>query len=120
MEEPSVKDIFAMRREGRVEEAYNLIRKRYADYHGHYTTLCMFWCAADVMALRLEYATAAAENSRGADGDALNALQEAEKIGLALERLYPSLRDEEGSARRKLDALHSLALACRRKLFPAD
>ena len=125
MEEPTVKDIFALRREGRIEEAYNFIRKRYAVHHGHYTTLCMFWCAADMMELRLEYAQRAFEDavsctdSRRVPEDALKALHEAEKIGLALERLYPSLRDDEGSAMRKLDYLRALALACRRKLSAA-
>ena len=102
----TVKDIFAMRREGRVEEAYEAIRRRYAVHHGHYTTLCMFWCAADMMMLRLDAVN-------GSDEASCAALHEAEKIGAALERLYPSLRDDDGGMRRKLDSLHAVASACR-------
>ena len=42
----SVKDIFDMRKQGRIEEAYDAIRPMYAQHKGRYTTLCMFWTAA--------------------------------------------------------------------------
>jgi len=74
-----VRDIFAMRKDGRVEEAYELIREKYKTYHGHYTTLCMFWCASDVLQLRVEQGR----------------MDEAQKILLALERMLPNMRDED-------------------------
>lgn len=74
-----VRDIFQLRKEGRIEEAYDLIREKYKTYHGHYTSLCMFWCASDVLQLR-------AEQGR---------IDEAKKILQALERMLPSLPDED-------------------------
>ena len=83
-----VRDIFALRKEGRVEEAYDLIREKYKTYHGHYTTLCMFWCASDVLQLRVEEGR----------------LGEARQILAALERMLPHMRDEAviGSQMNKL------------------
>lgn len=47
-----VKEIFAMRKEGRVEEAYRAISEIYAVHQGPHTNLCMFWCASDMFKLR--------------------------------------------------------------------
>ena len=74
-----VREIFALRKEGKVEEAYELIREKYKTYHGHYTTLCMFWCASDVLQLRLEQ----------------DCLDEAKKIYMALERMLPQMQDDD-------------------------
>ncbi|MBO4666227.1 MAG: hypothetical protein J5612_05075 [Paludibacteraceae bacterium] len=74
-----VRDIFALRKAGRVEEAYDLIREKYKTYHGHYTTLCMFWCASDVLQLRVEEGR----------------MEEAKKILAAMERMLPNMRDED-------------------------
>ena len=49
----TVKEVFDLRREGRVEEAYYAILPMYRVHHGKYTTLAMFWCAADMMNLLL-------------------------------------------------------------------
>ena len=73
----SVKDIFDMRKQGRIEEAYNAIRPMYAQHKGRYTTLCMFWTAADVFKLRLEQGRT----------------DEAEKIYRALLRLLPHVEE---------------------------
>ena len=75
----TVKEIFALRKQGKIEEAYEAIRARYATYRGKYTTLCMFWTAADVFKLRLEQGR----------------VEEAEKIYKALQRLIPSIEDDE-------------------------
>jgi hypothetical protein len=45
---PTVKEIFALRKQGKIEEAYEAIRPIYREHKGKYTTLCMFWVAADV------------------------------------------------------------------------
>ena len=74
-----VREIFALRKEGKVEEAYDLIREKYKTYHGHYTTLCMFWCASDVLQLRVEEGR----------------LDEAKNILAALDRMLPHMRDED-------------------------
>lgn len=49
-----VRDIFAMRKEGRYEEAYKAIAALYAFHRGPHTTLCMFWCTHDLFKLRLQ------------------------------------------------------------------
>ncbi len=74
-----VRDIFALRKAGKIEEAYNLIREKYKTYHGHYTSLCMFWCASDVLQLRLEEGR----------------FDEARQIFLALEHMLPNLPDDD-------------------------
>ena len=76
----TVKEIFDLRKQGRIEEAYEAIKARYANYRGHYTTLCMFWTASDVFKKRL------------AEGRT----EEARKIFLALQRLVPFLSDRDG------------------------
>ena len=86
----TVKDIFELRREGRVEEAYNAVLPMYRVHHGKYTSLAMFWCAVDMMNLLLSKAIDASEAS-------LAALSKAEKIYLSLQRLAPKLHDESGA-----------------------
>ena len=89
----TVKDIFELRREGRVEEAYNAILPMYRVHHGKYTSLAMFWCAVDMMNLLLGKAIDRSEES-------LNALHEAEKIYLSLQRLAPKIYDESGACQQ--------------------
>ena len=86
----TVKEIFELRREGRVEEAYNAILPMYRVHHGKYTSLAMFWCAVDMMNLLLGKAVDQSEES-------LAALAEAEKIYLSLQRLAPKIIDEAGA-----------------------
>ena len=69
----TVKEIFELRKQGRIEEAYEAIRPMYAAHRGRYTTLCMFWTAADVFKLRLDQGRT----------------DEAEKILEALKRMLP-------------------------------
>ena len=75
----TVQDIFALRKQGKIEEAYDAIRPIYREHKGKYTTLCMFWTAADVFKLRLEQ----------------KRVEEAEKIYKALQRLVPSIEDDK-------------------------
>ena len=74
----TVKEIFELRKQGRIEEAYEAIRPIYATHKGRYTTLCMMWVGADMFKLRLEQGR----------------VDEAEKIYLALKRLIPSIDDD--------------------------
>ena len=73
----TVKDVFDLRRQGRIEEAYEAIRPLYAAHRGRYTTLCMFWVAADVFKLRLEQ----------------KRYDEAAKILEALKRMLPRVEE---------------------------
>ena len=71
----TVKEIFELRKQGRIEEAYDAIRPMYAAHRGRYTTLCMFWTAADVFKLRLDQGRT----------------DEAAKILEALKRILPNV-----------------------------
>ena len=71
----TVKEVFDLRKQGRIEEAYEAIRPMYAAHKGRYTTLCMFWTAADVFKLRLDQ----------------KRVEEAEKILEALKRMLPQV-----------------------------
>lgn len=75
----TVKDVFDLRRQGRIEEAYEAIRPMYATHKGRYTTLCMFWTASDVFKLRMDEGRT----------------DEAEKIFLALQRMLPRVQEIE-------------------------
>jgi hypothetical protein len=105
----TVKEIFELRREGRVEEAYNAILPMYRIHHGKYTSLAMFWCAVDMMNLLLGKAVDASDVSR-------QALQEAEKIYMSLQRLAPKIYDESGACQQTIlnlgEALKSTQARC--------
>jgi len=73
-------DVFELRKQGLVEEAYEAARQLYASDKGPYTSLAMFWTANDILKKRLN------------DGHT----DEAEKIFAALERMLPSVPDREG------------------------
>lgn len=73
----TVKEIFDLRKQGHIEEAYEAIRPMYAAYKGRYTSLCMFWTASDVFKLRLEQGR----------------VEEATKILEALKRMLPRIEE---------------------------
>ena len=87
----TVKEVFDLRKQGKIEEAYEAIRPMYAVHQGKYTTLCMFWTASDILKKRIE------EKRIG----------EAEKIFEALLRVLPNIDDKDGKARMAIlhDAL---------------
>ncbi|MBR1801029.1 MAG: MarR family transcriptional regulator [Bacteroidaceae bacterium] len=74
-----VQEIFDLRKQGRIEEAYDAIRPVFAVHNGKYTTLRMFWTASDVFKLRLEQGR----------------VEEAEMIYKAMLRIQPSVEDDE-------------------------
>lgn len=76
----TVKDVFELRKQGRIEEAYGIIRSIYAGDKGPYASLAMFWTAVDVFKKRITE----------------NRIDEAYKILLALERMLPHVPDKEG------------------------
>lgn len=78
-----------MRKNGQFEQAYAAVLPMYREHHGHYTTLCMFWTATDVLRLRLEAGRFA----------------ESEQILASLRNLYPNLQDKDWSAARTLNRL---------------
>ena len=82
----TVKDVFELRKQGRIEEAYEAIRPMYAVHQGKYTTLCMFWTAHDILKLRLQ----------------AKRIDEAEKILKALMRVLPNIEDKDGGARKSM------------------
>ena len=50
----TVNEVFDLRKQGKIEEAYEAIRPMYAVHQGKYTTLCMFWTASDILKKRIE------------------------------------------------------------------
>lgn len=43
----TIYEIFELRKEGYLKEAYFAAKQMYSEHAGHYTTLCMFWTAVD-------------------------------------------------------------------------
>ena len=82
----TVKEVFELRKQGKIEEAYEAIRPMYAVHQGKYTTLCMFWTASDILKKRLKE----------------QRFDEAEKIFKALLRVYPNIEDKDGKARSSI------------------
>ena len=80
----TVRDVFELRRQGRIEEAYEAIRPLYAHDKGPYTSLAMFWTAVDILKKRLNEGR----------------IDEAEKIFAALKRMLPNVPDKEGTVER--------------------
>ncbi len=80
----TVRDVFELRKQGRIEEAYDAIRPIYANDKGPYTSLAMFWTATDILKKRLN------------EGH----IDEAEKIFAALERMFPNVPDKDGMAEK--------------------
>lgn len=75
----TVKEIFELRKQGKIEEAYDAIRPMYAAHKGRYTSLCMFWTAADIFKKRLREGRT----------------DEAAKIYEALKRVLPYIKDSD-------------------------
>lgn len=94
----TVKDIFELRKEGKIEEAYHAILPMYRVHHGKYTSLAMFWCAVDMMKLLLSRSVSTDDESR-------KALLEAEKIYLSLQRLVLKLYDESSACRQTVESM---------------
>lgn len=69
----TVKDVFDLRKQGKIEEAYEAIRPMYRVHKGRYTTLCMFWVASDIFKKRMDEGRT----------------EEARKIFEALKRMQP-------------------------------
>lgn len=77
-----VRDIFELRKQGKIEEAYAAIRPMYAAHKGKYTTLAMFWTASDILRKRLS------EKRH----------EESVKIFEALLRILPNISDDDHRA----------------------
>ncbi len=78
----TVKEVFELRKQGKIEEAYEAIRPMYAVHQGKYTTLCMFWTASDILKKRVKE----------------QRFDEAQKIFKALLRILPNIDDKDGKA----------------------
>ena len=76
----NVKEVFELRKQGNKEEAYEAARSLYATDKGPHASTAMFWTAVDMLRLRV--------------GE--GRLDEAEKIFLALKRMFPTVPDKDG------------------------
>ena len=88
----TARDVFELRRQGHIEEAYDVIRSLYANDKGSYTSLAMFWTATDILKKRLNEGR----------------IHEAEKIFAALERMLPNVPDKEGMVERSFKKCQGL------------
>jgi uncharacterized protein (TIGR00252 family) len=88
----TVKEVFLLRKQGRIEEAYDAIRPLFAADKGPYTSLAMFWTASDILKKRV------------AEGRT----NEADKILQALERILSQVPDEEGWVRKDFEKCKEL------------
>ena len=88
----TVRDVFEMRRQGRIEEAYAAIRLIYKEDKGAYASIAMFWTAYDMLKQRLHE----------------DKVDEAVKICLALERMMPNVPDHDCRAKNALSRCRSL------------
>lgn len=100
----TVKEIFDLRRQGRVEEAYEAIRPLYAAHKGRYTTLCMFWTAMDILKKRTDEGR----------------LDEADKIRQALERMLPRVEalEQEDDRQTRLSQPQAVSQAAPNQAAP--
>ena len=76
----NVNEVYELRRQGKIEEAYEVIREIYATDKSASVAKAMFWTAVDVLKKRVEE----------------NRMEEASKIYLALDRLLSNTVDENG------------------------
>ena len=88
----TVRDVFELRKQGRIEDAYDAIRPLYTNDKGPYTSLAMFWMATNILKKRL---------NKGR-------IDEAEKIFAALERMLPNVPDKEGMVERSFKKCQEL------------
>jgi len=76
----TAKDVFELRNQGRVEEAYEAARQLYAADKSPYVSSAMFWTAVDILKVRVEE----------------QKTEEGTKILMALDRLLPHVPDKDG------------------------
>lgn len=88
----TVKEVYDLRTQGRIEEAYDAIRSLYAVDKRPYTSLAMFLTASDILRKRV--------------GEGL--FQEAELILKALERMLPQVPDKEGWVKESFEKSRAL------------
>ena len=81
-----VRDIFALRRDKRYEEAYQAIVHLYAYHQGPHTNLCMFWCTHDLFRLRLQQ----------------KRMDEARRLLYQMVKIYPQTNDRVGMGNRAI------------------
>lgn len=78
----TVKEVFNLRKEGKLQEAWNNIQPMYAAHQGHYTTLAYFWTANDLLKQCLE------EQHHDS----------ARRLLFLMTKAYPNLQDDGGKA----------------------
>ena len=86
------KEIFELRKLGRIEEAYDSARILYHNDKGPYASSAMFWTAVDMLKMKVS------ENS----------IDYAKQIYLALEQLLTNVKDENGIMHETLKRCHDL------------
>ena len=88
----TTKEVFELRKQGHLEEAYEAARSLYATDKSPYTSLAMFWTAVDILRLRVS------------EGH----LDEAERLFAALNRLVSTVPDKDGWVKDAFDKCSNL------------
>ena len=83
----TAKEVFELRKQGHLEEAYEAARSLYATDKSPYTSLAMFWTAVDILRLKVS------------EGH----LDEAERLFAALNRLVSTVPDKDGWVKDAFD-----------------
>lgn len=88
----NINEVYELRRQGKIEEAYESIRKIYATDKSSFAAKAMFWTAVDILKKRV--------NERR--------MEEATKICQALERLFNNTVDDNGWMKDALNKCQKL------------
>ena len=88
----TIYEIFEMRKQGRLADAFYSVLPLYGKYGGHYTTLCYFWTS-------LDYARQLARS--GNKIAAAYIIQHAESV-------IDKLQDKDGDAHKQLEEVQNL------------
>ena len=92
----TAKEVFELRKQGHLEEAYEAARSLYAADKSPYTSLAMFWTAVDILRLRVS------------EGH----LDEAERLFAALNRLVSTVPDKDGWVKDAFEKCSNLMGKC--------
>lgn len=79
----TVKDIFQLRKDGNIDEAWAAIQPMFAVHKGHYTSLAYFWLASDKLKVAIE----------------LKDKDTARHMLFAMTQAYPYIEDTDGRGR---------------------
>ena len=103
----TVQDVFELRKQGKIQEAYEAIVPLYHEHHGKYTTLAMFLVGIDKLRLNLDQI-----DTNNPHWQVL--LEESDLIYKSLVRLYPKVQDEDETLKKMLNKWRKVLDTCKK------